>query len=236
MLRCTQAYIEKIHSSMPELPDATRKRLIVQGLSAQDTNVLMTADAGREVGMDGAFGQGDVITYFDAVSEGRDPKIVVNWIVQVLFGQLAARSQTFTDNSITVAQLGSLIDMVQTGVITGEVCSVESCVAVSLTLVFSIGSSGKLILRLMLDEPSSKTPEALAKEHSLIALERGDSSMEVWCREVAESNPEVADAIRAGNVNVVNKLVGRVMKKSRGTADALSVRKLLLEIITARGA
>lgn len=87
----------------------------------------------------------------------------------------------------------------------------------------------------MLDTPSSKTPEELAKEYSLIALDKGDSSTEVWCREVVGSNPEVADAIRAGNVNVVNKLVGRVMKKSRGTADALSVRKLLLEIITAKG-
>jgi len=87
----------------------------------------------------------------------------------------------------------------------------------------------------MLDTPSSKAPEELAKEHSLIALDKGDSSMEVWCREVVESNSEVADAIRSGNVNVVNKLVGRVMKKSRGTADALSVRKLLLGIITANG-
>ena len=86
----------------------------------------------------------------------------------------------------------------------------------------------------MLDTPSSKLPEDFAKEHSLIALDKGDSSMEVWCREVVESNSEVADAIRAGNVNVVNKLVGRVMKKSRGTTDALSVRKLLLEIIMAK--
>lgn len=88
----------------------------------------------------------------------------------------------------------------------------------------------------MLENPSSKTPEELAKEHSLIALDKSDSLMEVWCREVVESNPEVADAIRAGNVNVVNKLVGRVMKKSRGTADAVSVRKLLLEIIMTKGA
>lgn len=105
---------------MPELPDATRKRLLAKGLSAQDTNILMTADAGREVGMDGTFGQGGAVTYFDSVSEGRDPKIVVNWIVQVLFGQLAARNQAFTENPITAVQLGSLVDMVQSGAITGE--------------------------------------------------------------------------------------------------------------------
>ena len=59
--------------------------------------------------------------------------------------------------------------------------------------------------------------------------------MEVWCREVVESNSEVAEAVRTGNVDAVNKLVGKVMKKSRGTADALSVRKLSLEIIAAKG-
>jgi len=86
----------------------------------------------------------------------------------------------------------------------------------------------------MLDSPSPKTPEELAKEHTLIALDETDSSMEAWCREVVESNPEAASAIRTGNINVVNKLVGRVMKKSRGTTDALTVRKLLLEIITVK--
>lgn len=104
---------------MPELPDTTRRRLLAQGLSAQDAHVLMTADAGREVGIDGVSGQGGVVAYFDAVSEGRDPKTVVNWIVQILFGQLAARNQTFTENPITVAQLRSLIDMVQSSAITG---------------------------------------------------------------------------------------------------------------------
>lgn len=114
---------------MPELPDATRRRLLAQDLSVQDTDVLMAADAGREVGIDGVPGQGGVVAYFDAVSEGRDPKIVVNWIVQVLSGQLAARNQTFTENPITVAQLGSLIDMVQSGVITGT--SLLDCLTVA---------------------------------------------------------------------------------------------------------
>ena len=86
----------------------------------------------------------------------------------------------------------------------------------------------------MPDTPTSKMPEELAKELSLIALDKGGSLLEVWCR-VVESNSEATDAMRTGNVNVINKLVGKVMKKGRGTADALSVRKLLLEIIIAKG-
>ena len=66
---------------MPELPDVTRNRLPARGLSARDTDAFMIADAGREVGMDGAFGQGGVVAYFDALSEGWNPKIVVNWII-----------------------------------------------------------------------------------------------------------------------------------------------------------
>ena len=66
----------------------------------------------------------------------------------------------------------------------------------------------------MLDTPSSRMPEELAKEHSLIALDKGDSSMEVWWREVVESNSEVAEAIRTGNVSVVIKLVGKGVKES----------------------
>ena len=72
--------------------------LLTQRLSTQDTDILMTTDAGCEVGMDSMFGQGGVVTYFDALSEGRDPKVFVNWIVQAFFGQLAARSQTLTKN------------------------------------------------------------------------------------------------------------------------------------------
>ncbi len=67
---------------MPELPDATRARLLVQGLSQRDVEVLMDVDSGREVGFDGQLGHG-AVAYFDEVARGRDPKVVVNWCVGV---------------------------------------------------------------------------------------------------------------------------------------------------------
>lgn len=65
---------------MPELPDATRERLQALGLSHRDADVLMAIDSGREVGYDGELGHG-AVAYFDSLSRGRDPKIVVNWCV-----------------------------------------------------------------------------------------------------------------------------------------------------------
>lgn len=66
---------------MPELPEAMRQRLRSQGLSERDTDVLMSVDSGREVGFDGEPGNGGAVAYFDSLSRGRDPKVVVNWSV-----------------------------------------------------------------------------------------------------------------------------------------------------------
>lgn len=63
---------------MPDLPAATRLRLQKLGLTERDCDVLMTIDSGREVGYDGALGQG-AVAYFDTVAHGREPKVVVNW-------------------------------------------------------------------------------------------------------------------------------------------------------------
>lgn len=64
---------------MPELPDQTRSRLCQRGLSPLDADFLMAIDSGREVGYDGYLGKG-AVGYFDSVSEGRDPKVTVNWL------------------------------------------------------------------------------------------------------------------------------------------------------------
>lgn len=63
---------------MPEMPEEIQERLQNLGLTPRDTEVLMAVDSGREVGYDGILGQG-AVAFFDAVSYGRDPKVVVNW-------------------------------------------------------------------------------------------------------------------------------------------------------------
>ena len=64
---------------MPELPSAMRLRLLSQGLSTRDAEVLMSVDSGREVAFDGEPGSGGAVAYFDSLSKGRDAKVVVNW-------------------------------------------------------------------------------------------------------------------------------------------------------------
>jgi len=124
---------------MPELPDATRTRLRTDyGLSAGDVDVLMSIDSGRDVKFDGEPSRG-AVAYFDELCAGRklrDPKVVVNWycflrlrhiakltllrLIHKLLGKLALLKQSFKDNHLSVEQLGELIDMVQSGAITGN--------------------------------------------------------------------------------------------------------------------
>ena len=63
---------------MPELPRATRAKLLGLGLSDRDADVLMTVDTGKEIGYDGELG-GGAVRYFEQLAQGRDAKTVVNW-------------------------------------------------------------------------------------------------------------------------------------------------------------
>ncbi|KAI5993624.1 GatB/GatE catalytic domain-containing protein [Pisolithus albus] len=228
-LLLSQEYIEHVRSSMPELPGETRVRLLSMGLSERDADVLMTIDAGREVGFDGEIGKG-AIAYFTDLVRGRDPKLVVNWMTQDLVGQLASRKETFSDNPVSVEHMGELIDMVQSGKVTGESFTRE--LPAFLNTCVDQEQSGKTLLRHMISHRSLDYPSKLAKELGLIALSQDDSSLvKEWCLEAIKELPQQAEAARKGNLPVLNRLVGKVMKLSRGRANAETVRTLLLELL-----
>ncbi|EPS98747.1 Glutamyl-tRNA amidotransferase B subunit [Fomitopsis schrenkii] len=209
-----ELYVSRIREKMPELPDATRARLLALGLSRRDADVLMDVDSGREVKFDGALAPGPV-AYFDQISQGgRDPKVVVNWITHELLGQLAFRNESFSKNPISAEQMGGLIDLVQRGELTG--------------------TAGKTLLRHMLDKPSDRSASDLARELSLLAGADDAVVLEKWCAEVIAALPQEAEVVRRGNVNVLNKILGRVMKLSKGRADAKAARDTLLRMLTGK--
>ena len=84
-------------------------------------------------------------------------------------------------------------------------------------------------MRHLLDTSSNKSARQLAQELSLVALQ--DDSLETLCREVVARSPSEVKAIQEGNTKVINKLVGQVMKSSRGTANAQSVLAILKDLL-----
>ena len=55
--------------------------------------------------------------------------------------------------------------------------------------------------------------------------------LEDTCRAVIESLPDVATTIRKGNDKPIMRLVGEVMKKSKGRADPKEARRILIEML-----
>ncbi|KAF8437251.1 Glutamyl-tRNA amidotransferase B subunit [Boletus edulis BED1] len=202
-----QEYIDRVRRSMPELPRETRARLMSMGLTEQEAEVLMAVDAGREVRFDGEPAKG-AVQYFDCLAQGRSAKAAVNWMIHELLGQLAARKETFSDNPVSVEQMGELVDMVQNGEMTGK--------------------SGKALLRHMVTSRSTASPSILARELGLLAISDDDGSLlKNWCLEAIEALPEEVQKVRDGNIKVMNRIMGKVMQLSGGRVKAGDVTQML---------
>lgn len=149
-----------------------------------------------------------------------------------LLGQLALRNESFQDNPVSVEQMGELIDMVQRGDITGKDSVDFHSGLLNILTTMRPGTSGKVLLRHMLDHRTAVMPSKLAAELSLLALSgKDDGSLERLCRDAMAAMPSEVAAVRGGNTNVLNKIVGRVMKASRGRADALATKTLLEKLV-----
>jgi aspartyl-tRNA(Asn)/glutamyl-tRNA(Gln) amidotransferase subunit B len=83
----------------------------------------------------------------------------------------------------------------------------------------------------MLDHPSSATPAQLAENLGLLAVAQGGSDVRAWCTQAILDLPNEAASVRAGNARVIERIVGRVMKLSKGRADARTVRTMLAEML-----
>jgi len=113
-------------------------------------------------------------------------------------------------------------------------CSVESLGVtpeqiagiIKLRSTNSIGSSAAGTLFGLLCD-SELEAAALADEQGLLQVTDA-SEINAWVNEAIEAQPQAADDVRGGKDAAIGRLVGEVMKRSGGSADASAVRDLLL--------
>ena len=70
--------------------------------------------------------------------------------------------------------------------------------------------------------------EALADEHGLLQV-TDEGAVDTWIEDAIEAQPQAADDVRSGKEAAIGRLVGEVMKRSGGAADAKSVKEKLLQ-------
>lgn len=99
-VRFDDDFIERIKSTLPELPDDKKDRFINDmGLSAYDAGVLV---ADRETA-----------AYFEEAAKGRDAKTVANWLTTNLFGALNKLDKGIGESPVTAAHLGELVGLIE---------------------------------------------------------------------------------------------------------------------------
>ena len=112
-LEIEQAWIDSIKASLPELPDAKRKRLMADyGLSQYDAIVLISEQAKAD--------------YFEAAAQGngtgrRDAKLVANWVTNELSARLAADHLDFDQSPVPAAHVAELVELIETNVISSKI-------------------------------------------------------------------------------------------------------------------
>jgi aspartyl-tRNA(Asn)/glutamyl-tRNA(Gln) amidotransferase subunit B len=101
-----EGFIEECRASLPELPDAKRKRYQSLGITPYNASVL-TADV-------------DIARWFDALLEtGAEPKAAANWTASELFGALNRMDRTIGQSPVSPAQAGELLGLIADGTLSG---------------------------------------------------------------------------------------------------------------------
>ncbi|GAA5946462.1 hypothetical protein JCM3765_000254 [Sporobolomyces pararoseus] len=207
----TQEQLDQLRSTLPELPEAAFLRLQSEySLSARDAGILVALGEGIEEVEGVGEGSASVgVTYFERVAKGRESKIAANWVIHELLGQLTKNGLTLLNNPIKPEELGQLVDAVTENRLTG--------------------TNAKALLRDYLSSSAASTSPPFSSQLSTVLDSSppppsADSFLPLIL-EIIDSHPSEVEKIKKGQTKVVMRLVGELMKRSGGKADAKWARK-----------
>ncbi len=189
-LELTADYVANLKKSLPELPDARKARLMGDyGLSSYDADVLVAERSSAD--------------YFEAVARGRDGKQAANWVVNELFGRLNKQGLGIEASPISAAQLGSVLDLIASGTISGKIAKDV------FEIVWSEGGD----------------PVRIVAERGLEQVTDSDA-IEKAVEEIIAANPDKVAQAKA-KPTMIGWFVGQVMKASGGKANPAAVNEIL---------
>jgi aspartyl-tRNA(Asn)/glutamyl-tRNA(Gln) amidotransferase subunit B len=184
------AWVAEIRANLPELPDAKKARFVAQyGLSAYDAEVLAAERASAD--------------FFEMAARGRDAKAAANWIMGDLFGALNRKGIGIEQAPVTARQLGTLVDLVADGTISGRIA--------------------KEVFAEMVE--TGADPQAIVARKGLRQVSDAGAIEAAIDRVLAANPAQVAQY--AANPKVLGFFVGQVMKATGGKANPALVNAIL---------
>jgi len=106
-LKLEQSFVDDIKKTLPELPDAKKKRFIALGLSAYDAGVIVAEKERAD--------------FYEKVANNNDAKLAANWVTSELTGALNKAEKTLADSPISAEQLGGLVKLIADNTISGKI-------------------------------------------------------------------------------------------------------------------
>ena len=151
-----------------------------------------------------------IADYFEeCVHLGSDPKSACNWITTRVLAEVNKNEDaTIDDIFIKPSMIASLIKLIEDKKITNN--------------------QGKEVFAHMLED--KLTPEEIVKKYNMEVIE-DNSLIESLVNEVISENAKAIEDYHNGRTNMLDYLVGQVMKKSKGQANPVEAKTMMIEKI-----
>lgn len=197
-IRLSEEWIKDIQEHMEELPDARKERYMSDlGLKEYDAGVLVN--------------NRDLADFFELVCKHtKDYKKAANWVIVEMTAALNKANLKLSENPCDPAHLGTMINMVNDGEISGKQAKV----------VFEEIMNGK--------DPKKVVEEKGMKQMS------DTSELLAIITSVLDNNPQSIEDFKNGKDRAVGFLVGQVMKASKGQANPAMTNKMIQEELKKR--
>ena len=195
------AWVQKVRTEMPELPDAMRERLVAQdGLTAYDAAQLTASRALADYYA--------VTCAALAAAEPSARKLVANWVLGE-FSAARNRADIAVDQApVAPAQLAGLLRRIADGTVSGKLAKD----------VFDAMWAG--------EARGDDAADAIIATRGLRQISDA-SEIEKLVQQVLDANAAMVAEFRAGKDKALNALVGQVMKASKGKANPSQVNEIL---------
>ncbi len=190
----TESYIESVRAALPELPYERLKRYLSQYTLAEGAAIQLINEK-------------KLADYFEeALQICPNPKNICNWITVEFAGRFKEMGKTLIASGIPAAHIGKLVQMIESGKITGKIA--------------------KSVADDMVAHPG-KSPEEIVQENPDYQPLNNTEEIEKLVDQVLESNPQSILDYKAGKGRAFDFLVGQVMKLCKGKASPALVNELL---------
>jgi aspartyl-tRNA(Asn)/glutamyl-tRNA(Gln) amidotransferase subunit B len=200
-LELDDAFLEECRRSLPELPDAKRRRY-EDGLGLSSYNAaVLTAEAETARWFEALMAEGARI---QKKSEGEVAKASANWLLSELYGALNRLGRTLEDSPVTPERGAELLALVADGTISGTI--------------------SKQVFEIMLE--TGEAPAKIVEERGL--KQTSDTgAIEAAVAKVLADNADKVTQYKSGKEALFGFFVGQTMKAMQGKANPQVVNELL---------